>query len=434
MSKIIAGLDIGTSKICIVIGTQSQYDEQKLEVLGIGMSEADGVVRGMIVNVDKAAASIQRALQAAEEDSGVSIHVVNVNIAGKHLQAACHHGSLTRDSLDQEIRVGDIHKLTSDMYRIVTPPGTEMIHAMPQEYTIDYEIVTEDPVGMSGIKLEANFHIITAKTHAIQSIHKCIKKAGIEAELIMASPLASSLAVLSDEEKKAGICLVDCGASLIHLVIFVDSIVRHMAIIPLGGNNITADIQQGCMVMDHQAELLKIKFGSLESKSLATPSLVTVPGLRNRSVKQILTPNLALIMQARVEEILEFIHEEILYSGLYEKLVAGIVVTGGCANLLGIKDLIQKMLGLDTRIGIPDEYLEQGSRKELCNPMYASAVGLTLSGFKNLDYREAYYQGAQTNDLDLSHRNQKKEKKKIFSFSNIITKTKSFLVDDYDSK
>ncbi|MBX9889891.1 MAG: cell division protein FtsA [Amoebophilaceae bacterium] len=434
MSKIIAGLDIGTSKISIVIGTQSQYDSNKLEVLGIGQAVAEGIVRGMIVNVDKAAFAIKQALQAAEEDSGININVVNVDISGKHLVGTCHHGSITRDAIEEEITVKDIHKLTKDMYRIVTPPGTEMIHAMPQEYTIDYDIVTQDPVGMSGVKLEANFHIITAKTHAIQHIHKCIKKAGVEAEVVMASSLAAGLAVLSEEEKKAGICLIDFGASLINLVIFIDSIIRYTATIPLGGSNITTDIQQGCMVMDHQAESLKVKFGSLEPKAYTTQALVTVPGLRNRTSKEILTNNLALIIGARVEEIATFTQEEILRSGFYEKLVAGIVVTGGSANLVGIREFFQKCIGLDTRIGTPDEYIEQGSSKALSNPMYASAVGLALAGFKTLDYREAYYKMTQANDLDVSKKNVKKEKKSSFSFAQIITKTRSFLVDDYDDK
>ena len=250
----------------------------------------------------------------------------------------------------------------------------------------------------------------------------------------MASSLAAGLAVLSDEEKKAGICLIDFGASLINLVIFIDSIIRYTATIPLGGSNITADIQQGCMVMDHQAESLKVKFGSLEPKAYTTQALVTVPGLRNRTSKEILTSNLALIIGARIEEIAQFIQEEILRSGLYEKLVAGIVVTGGSANLVGIRAFLQKFIGLDTRIGAPDEYVEQGGRKELSNPIYASAVGLALASFKTLDYREAYYKMAQANDLDFSKKNVKKEKKSSFSFAHIITKTKSFLVDDYDGK
>ncbi|ROT47055.1 cell division protein FtsA [Candidatus Cardinium hertigii] len=434
MSNIIASLDIGTSKICVVIGTQSPYHDQKLEVLGMGKVAADGIVRGMIVNIDKAAVAIKQALQAAEEDSGININIINVNIAGKHVVGACHHGSITRDSIEQEITVEDIQKLTHDMYRIVTPLGTEIIHTMPQEYTIDYEIVTQDPVGMSGVKLEANFHIITAKTHAIQNIHKCIKKAGVEAEIVMSSILAAGLAILSDEEKEAGVCLVDFGASIINLMVFFDSIIRYTATIPLGGHSITSDIQQNCMIMERQAELLKVKFGSVESKAFTTQAAVTIPGLRNRPPKEVFTTNLAKIVKARVEEIVEFIYEEILRSGFYEKLVAGIVITGGSANLPGIQSMLQQITGLDTRLGFPDEYLEEGGRKELRDPIYATAIGLALAGFKTLDYREAYYKATKSVHLDFSKKNSKKATKSSFSFTRMITKTKAFLVDDYDDR
>lgn len=432
MSEIIASLDIGTSKICVVIGTQSQYDSSKLEVLGIGGAAADGIVRGMIVNIDKAAIAIKQALQAAEEDSGININIVNVNIAGKHLSGACHHGSITRDSIEEEITLEDITKLTNDMYRIVPPLGTSIVHAMPQEYTIDYEIVTQDPVGMSGIKLEANFHIITAKTHAIQNIHKCVKKAGVEANMIMASALAASLAILTDEEKEAGVCLIDFGASIINLVIFVDAMIRYTATIPLGGDMITSDIQQSCMVMERQAELLKVNFGTIGPDALSNQALVTIPGLRNRRPKEVPTTNLTKIIEARVEEIVTFIHEEIVNSNFYEKLVAGIVVTGGTSNLPGTQSIIQQITGLDTRLGFPDEYLEEGSRKTLKNPAYATAVGLTLAGFKTLDYREAYYKSAQSADLQATRKNIKKSKKSSFSFARMLTKTKAFLVDDYE--
>ncbi|MGI2299604.1 cell division protein FtsA [Candidatus Cardinium hertigii] len=432
MSEIIASLDIGTSKVCVVIGTQSQYDPNKLEVLGIGSAAADGIVRGMIVNIDKAAIAVKQALEAAEEDSGININIVHVNISGKHVTGSCHHGSITRDTIEEEITVEDIKKLTNDMYRIVPPLGTEIVHAMPQEYTIDYEIITQDPVGMSGVKLEANFHIITAKTHAIQNIHKCIKKAGVEAEIVMASALAASLAILSDEEKEAGVCLIDFGSSMINIVIFFDAIIRYTATIPLGGHLITSDIKQSCMVTERQAELLKVKFGSIGSNTLTTQSVVAIPGLRNRRPKEIITTNLVKIIEARVDEIGTFIHEEILHSGFYDKLVAGIVVTGGSANLPAIPAILQQVTGLDTRLGFPDEYLEEGSSKQLRDPSYATAIGLTLAGFKALDYREAYYRAAKSADLNSTKKNVKKAKKSNFSFARILTKTKAFLVDDYD--
>lgn len=430
MSKIIAGLDIGTSKVRVVIGIESPYDHNKLEVVGTGQATADGIAKGMIINIDKAAVSIKQALQAAEEDSGINIHVVHTNIAGKDIERSYQHGSITRDSIEQEITVEDIQKLTKDMHRMVTP--TEIIHAIAQEYTIDYAIVTADPVGMSGIKLEANFHVITSTAQAIQTIDKCMRKAGIKTERIMASILATSLAILSEEEKEAGVCLIDFGASLIDIVIFLNSIARYTATIPLGGNSITSDIQQSCMIMERQAELLKIKFGTITPE--ATPAIVTIPGLHNRAPKEILTSNLSKIIHARVEEIVEFIHEEILRSGFRNKLVAGIVITGGSANLPGLSSIVQQITGLDTRIGWSDEYLETGNQKILRDPSYATAIGLTLGGFKALDYREAYYRTTQAAYTDKFKKNHKKGSKSRFSLSGIITKTKAFLVDDYDEQ
>ena len=433
MEKIVAGLDIGTSKVCVVLGTSSQHDFNKMKILGYGSAVSDGVSRGMIVNVDKAAVAVKQALQAAEEDSGISINIVNVSVSGKHLTSSYHRGSITRESIDQEITVEDIRKLTNDMYRTVIPLGTEILHVIPQEYTIDNEIITEDPVGMSGIKLEADFHIITAKTHAMQSIHKCIKKAGIEADIVMSASLAASLAVLSEEEKEAGVCLIDFGASLVNIVIIVASIVRYTAVIPLGGNIITSDIKQSCMVMEKQAELLKKKFGSVEPEALTNQRLIMIPGLRNRATKEVLTSNIVKIMKARLEEIIGFIQEEIIHSGLYEKLIAGVVMTGGSSYIPGIQGLVQQLLGLDTRLGFLDEYLEPGSRKTLQDPSYATAVGLTLAGFKALDYREAYYKSQHLEDSDFSKKNIKKSTSN-FSFTRIIAKTKAFLVDDYDNK
>lgn len=434
MPKIIAGLDIGTRNVCLVIGTQSPYDGNKLEVLGVGRAAANGMVRGTIVNVDKAALSIGQALRAAEEDSGINIQVVNANISGRHLVSMCHHGSITRDSLEQEITLEDITKLTNDMYRTVTSPGTQMLHALPQEYTIDYEIATKDPVGMSGVKLEANFHVLTAKSYAVQNIHKCLRKAGIAAESVIASPLATSLAILSDEEKEVGVCLVDFGASLTTLTLYVDSIIQYTATIPWGGDAVTADIQHSCMVMERQAEALKIQFGSLLPEALVDASTVTIPGLRNRAPKEILVRNLAKIIQARVEELIEFVHEELVRSGWYPKLIAGIVATGGGSNMPGIQMLLQKITGLDTRLGLPDECVDSGSSRAVADPMYATAVGLALAGFKALDYREAYHQSAASTSPACAKRSSNKEKKQGFSFTRMLTKTKAFLIEDYDDK
>ncbi|HAN50051.1 MAG TPA: cell division protein FtsA [Amoebophilaceae bacterium] len=430
--KIIVGLDIGTTKICVLVGKKNEYG--KLEVLGMGKAVSDGVVRGMVTNIDKTVIAIEKAVKEAEDSSHIDINVVNVGIAGRHIKSTLHRGSITREAVDEEITVEDVAKLTSDMYRIVTPPGSEIIHAMPQNYTVDYEGGIKDPVGMSGVKLEADFHIITAKTSAINNVYKCIKRAGLEVDNLILEPLSSSLAVLSDDEKEAGVCLVDIGGGTADIAIFYDSIIRHTAVIPFGGNIITADIKQGCMVMEHQAELLKTKFGKAIAEEAGTNELITIPGLRNRPPKEISVRNLAYIIEARMEEIIELIHTEIIASGFQDKLAAGVVVTGGGAQLQYIKQLFEYITGLDTRIGYPNEHLGKGKRDEVKSPMHATGVGLVLAGFKALDYREEYHRVSKGAISTATKQSNKKDKQPSDFFRRMLNITKGLLIDDYDSK
>ena len=426
--KIIVGLDIGTTKICVIVGKKNEYG--KLEVLGMGKAVSDGVIRGIVNNIDKTVVAIEKAIAEASEQSGIDIGVVNVGIAGQHIKSAVHHGSITR-STDDEITVEDINRLNNDMYRIVIPPGSEIIHVMPQDYIVDYEDGIKDPVGMSGVKLEADFHIITAHTNAINNINKCVKRAGLEIENLILEPLASSLSVLSDEEKEAGVCLVDIGGGTTDIAIFYDNIIRHTAVIPFGGNIITSDIKQGCMVMEHQAELLKTKFGRAISEEASPNEIVSIPGLRNRPPKEISLKNLANVIEARMEEIIEMVHTEIITSGFHKKLAAGIVVTGGGSQLTNAQQLFEYMTGLDTRIGYPNEHLGKSKMDAVKSPMYATTVGLVLSGFRAIDIREDSYR----EKVGRSNGNSKvKHKKGAKFFQNIIEKTKDLLIDDLDDK
>lgn len=425
--KIIVGLDIGTTKICALVGKKNEYG--KLEVLGMGKAVSDGVVRGMVTNIDKTVVAIEKAIKQAEDNANIDVNVVNVGIAGRHIKSTIHRGSITREAVDEEITVEDVAKLTSDMYRTVTPPGSEIIHVMPQNYTVDYEEGIKDPVGMSGVKLEADFHIITAKTSAINNVYKCVKRAGLEVDNLILEPLSSSLAVLSDEEKEAGVCLVDIGGGTVDVAIFHDSIIRHTAVIPFGGNIITSDIKQGCMVMEYQAELLKTKFGKAIAEEAGANELITIPGLRNRPSKEISVRNLAAIIEARMEEIIELIHTEIITSGFQGRLAGGIVITGGGAQLQYVKQLFEYITGLDTRIGYPNEHLGKGKNDEVKSPMHATGVGLVLAGFKALDYREDYYR--TTKGATTLKQNSKKEKKAPDFFRRILNKTKELLIDDY---
>lgn len=426
--KIIVGLDIGTTKICAIVGKKNEYG--KLEILGMGKAVSDGVIRGIVTNIDKTVRAIEKAIAEASEQSGIDIGVVNVGIAGQHIKSAVHHGGITREDAEGEITIEDLARLNSDMHRIVTPPGSEIIHVMPQDYIVDYEDGIMDPVGMTGVKLEADFHIITAQTNAINNINKCVKKAGLQIENLILEPLASSLSVLSEEEKEAGVCLVDIGGGTTDVAVFYDNIIRHTAVIPFGGNIITSDIKQGCMVMEHQAELLKTKFGKAISEEASPNEIVSIPGLRNRPPKEISIKNLAHIIEARMEEIIELVHTEIISSGYNKKLAAGIVVTGGGSQLTNLSQLFEYMTGLDARIGYPNEHLGRSKVDAAKSPMFATTVGLVLSGFKALDIRQARYSEAP------SARGEGKKKMKQGNkfFSNILEKTKGLLIDDFDDK
>lgn len=376
-NPIIVGLDIGTTKICAIVGQKNENG--KIEILGMGKTESLGVMRGVVANIEKTVNSIKEAVKIAEAKSNAEIGLVYVGIAGQHIKSIQHRGMITRSSLNDEISNDDIDAIIKDMHRLAVPPGQAIIHVIPQEYIIDNEQGIKDPVGMSGIRLEANCHIITGLITAANNINKCVTKAGLEAANLILEPLASAEAVLSEEEKEAGVVLVDIGGGTTDIAIFQDGIIRHTAVIPFGGNVITEDIKEGCSIIRSQAELLKVKFGSALAKQTKSNEIVSIPGLRGREPKEISVRSLAEIIQARMEEIIECVAYEIKSSGFEKKLIAGIVVTGGGSQLKNIAQLIEFHTGMDTRIGYPNEHLAKGS-DEIKSPMYATAVGLVLKG------------------------------------------------------
>jgi cell division protein FtsA len=387
MSEIIVGLDIGTTKIACIVGRRTEHN--KIEILSMGKAESVGVTRGVVSNIEKTVQSIKLAVEQAQErvvDGTLNVQVVNVGIAGQHINSLQHRGMLMRDNLDTEISQADIDALIEDMYRLVMQPGEEIIHVLPQEYIVDNEQGIKDPIGMSGIRLEANFHIITGQIAAAKNIKKCVDKPGLEVDEMILEPLASSEAVLSDEEKEAGVVLVDIGGGTTDIAIFQDGIIRHTAVIPFGGNIITEDIKEGCTIMKRQAELLKVKFGSALASECQENEIVCIPGLRGRDPKEISVRNLAAIIQARMEEIIEHVYYEIRNSGYEKKLIGGIVVTGGGAQLKHITQLFEYITGMDARIGYPNEHLAPSTMVEnITSPMYATGIGLVIKGFQNID-------------------------------------------------
>jgi cell division protein FtsA len=391
-SPIVVGLDIGTTKICVTVGRRSEHG--KIEVLGMGKAESAGVTRGVVSNIQKTVQAIILAVEEASAQSNVDVKIVNVGIAGQHIKSLQHRGILTRKELNTEIQRKDIDKLIEDMYKLVMPPGEEIIHVLPQEFTVDNEPGIKDPIGMAGVRLEANFHIISGHVSAVKNILKCVGNAGLETQELILEPLASSESVLSEEEKEAGVVLVDIGGGTTDLAIFHEGIIRHTAVIPFGGNSVTEDIREGCSVMRNQAELLKTRFGSALAEENKENEIICVPGLRGREPKEISVKNLAYVIQARMEEIIEHVYYEIKSSGYEKKLIAGIVITGGGAQLKHLPQLVEFVTGLDSRIGYPNEHLAKNDvlpknvYDELKSPMYATGIGLLIKGIQKAELVE----------------------------------------------
>jgi cell division protein FtsA len=380
-SEVVMALDIGTTKVCAIAGRKNQHG--KLEILGVGKVNSEGVLRGVVSNIEKTVNAIAEATEAAQRMAGAAFEVVHVGIAGQHIKSLQHRGILTRDNDHTEISQRDIDKLISDMFKLVLPPGDKILHVIPQEYTVDNEQGIIDPIGMSGIRLEANFHIITGQITASKNIYRCVERTKLHVAGMMLEPIASSAAVLSDEEKEAGVALVDIGGGTTDITIFQDGIIRHTAVIPFGGGVITKDIKEGCTVMTLQAEKLKVKFGSALADEVYDNRIITIPGLRGRDPREISEKNLARIIQARVEEILDYVVWEIRRSGYERKLIGGIVLTGGGALLNHIDKLTEYHTGMSARIGVPVEHLAHGYSEQLSSPIFSTAVGLLLKAIED---------------------------------------------------
>jgi len=394
--EIVVGLDIGTTKIACLVGRKTQ--KGKIEILGMGKSPSVGVRRGVVSNIDQTVQSIRKAVEEAEAKSGIDIKVVNVGIAGQHIKSLQHRGMITRDSVEEEISQSDVNNLIDDMYKLVMMPGEEIIHVLPQEYIVDRQDGIKDPIGMSGVQMEANFHIITGQMSAAKNIYKCVSKAGLEVEDLILEPLASSASVISEEEKEAGIALVDIGGGTTDIAIFQDGIIRHTAVIPFGGNIITEDIKEGCSIMQKQAELLKKKFGAALAQSSHENEIVCIPGLRGREPKEISLKTLSSIINSRMTEIVEHIYYEIKNSGYEKKLIGGIVVTGGGSQLKHINQLFEYETGMDTRIGYPNEHLSSNTNIKVTSPLFATGVGLVVKGFEKYDVLNATNSSMKTRD------------------------------------
>jgi len=424
--SIAVAVDIGTTKVCAIAGYRNAYD--KVEVLGVGVVKSEGVNRGVVSNINKTVKAIDEAVKIAEASSGVKFDKVHVGIAGQHIKSVHHHGILVRNNPDKEIDRADIDKLIEDMYKLVLPPGDKILHVFPQEFSVDDESKIIDPIGMSGVRLTANFHVITGQIGASRDIIKCVEKVGLEVADITLEPIASSKAVLCQEEKDAGVVLVDIGGGTTDISIFKDGIIRHTSVIPFGGNVITNDIKEGCMVMKDQAEKLKVKFGSAMAEEVMDNRIITIPGFKGRDYKEISEKNLAKIIEARLEEIFDYVLWEIKRSGYEDTLIAGVVLTGGGSLLKNIELLSEYYTGLPTRIGQPIEHLAHGYTSQIASPIFSTSVGLLSIA---INYAEAECQFEEECDETVEEESESIEDGMI---QKIFARTKEFFGAPTDSE
>ena len=394
--KIVVGLDIGSTKVCAVAGrvVRNSKDQETLEVLGVGETQlADGVAKGSVVNVNNTVNAIKRAVAEAANQSNADIQLVNVSFSGSHVLSVKASGNITRSSSGDEVQIEDIDHLVSDMYRNRTsiPADKEIVHALPMDFMVDNETNVQQPVGRNGVKIGADFQLITAQSNATRNVRKCITLNNLQQDTMMLSALASGLAVLTDEEKYAGVALVDIGGGTTEMVVYYRNILRHVAVFPWAGNSLTSDIQAGCKILPQQAEQLKKRFGNANPAEFNLNEVVAVPGLSNRKPKDVLLKNVAVIMEDRLREIAALVQAEIIRSGYEGKLLGGVVLTGGTALIPGVEQIFGRVMGVEeVRVGYP-EHLEPNGRADLVvDPAYATAVGLVWAGYKTIDNRISF--------------------------------------------
>jgi len=390
----VAAIDIGTTKIVAIVGKKNENG--KIEILGLSKAPSKGVKRGVVLNIEETVTAIQTTVDDVQKRSGILFTEVFVGIAGQHIKSMKSRGYIMREAYDDEIQKDEVFKLIEDMHKIHIDIGEEIIHVIPQNFIVDNETGVKSPIGMCGRRLEANFHIVIGQVAAAKNIEKCIRKAHLTVKDMILEPLASSDAVLTEDEKEAGVVLVDIGGGTTDVAVYYDNIIRHTAVIPFGGNVVTKDIKEGCAILQRHAEQLKIQYGSALGDIAPDDKVVSIPGISGREPKEISFKSLAYIIQSRMEEIIDAVNFEIQNSGYADKLAAGVVITGGGAMLKHLTQLMKFKTAMDVRIGLPNEHLAGSAKNEINQPMYATSVGLIMRGFDYLEtYKKTFNAGSQ---------------------------------------
>src|SRR5882757_5775489 len=388
---IIVGLDIGTTKIAAIAGRKNEYG--KLEILGFGRANSNGVKHGQVLNIDETIKAIQMALDNCyASNPNLEISEVYVGIAGHHIKSLQTRGDIVRQNTDEEITRREIDQLIADQYKTYIPAGDQIIDVIPQEFTVDNFQNIPNPIGYGGVKVGANFHIITGDKNAIRNINRAVEKSNLHTKDLVLQPLASAAAVMGQEDLEAGVAIVDIGGGTTDLAVFYEGILKHTAVIPFGGENITNDIKTGLGVLKTQAEQMKVQFGSALSNEAKANAYITIPGLRGMPAKEISVKNLANIIQARMSEIMDFVSYHLKQVGLDNRaLNGGVVMTGGGSQLRHLIQLTEYVTGLNARIGYPTEHLAAGHIEELAKPTYSTCIGLILKGYSDYEHNRKQF-------------------------------------------
>ncbi len=451
-NPIIVGLDIGTTKIAAIAGRKNEYG--KLEILGFGRANSLGVSHGMVLNIEEAIKAIKQALDNCKKSNpGLQVSEVYVGIAGFHIKSLQTHGTIVRQNEEEiEISEAEVNKLIQDQEKTYIPAGDQIIDIIPQDFTVDNFQNITNPIGYCGIKLGANFHIVTGDKNAIRNINRAVTRSGLQTKDLMLQPLASAAAVMCEQDLEAGVAILDIGGGTTDLAVFYEGVLRHTAVIPFGGENITNDIKTGLGVLKSHAEQMKVQFGSALFQEVKSNEYITIPGIRGLPAKEISVANLANIIQARMVEIMDFVKFHLKQTNLDTRMLnAGLIITGGGSQLKNLIQLAEYHTGLNARIGYPNEHLAAKHIPELEKPMYATCIGLILKGYNEFEKnnrvmpQESYFDatdmlteeetpaaeqhlagGAQESEVIETNRKTIKKRK---SFSDFINSFKSGIID-----
>ena len=376
---LIVGLDIGTSKVVAIVAApvlDAGPSDNKLEIIGIGTHPARGMKKGVVVNIESTVQSIQRAVEEAELMAGCQIHSVYAGIAGSHIRSLNSHGTVA--IRDKEVIRGDVERVLDAAKAVHFPGDQQLLHVMPQEYIIDNQEGIREPIGMSGVRLEAKVHLITGAVSAAQNISKCIERCGLTVDGIILEQMASSYSVLEQDEKELGVCLVDIGGGTTDIAVYVDGAIRHTAVIPIAGDQVTNDIAVALRTPTQYAEEIKMKYACALTQLAREDETIEVPSVGDRPPRQLARQTLAEVVEPRYEELLTLVHAELRRSGFEEIIAAGVVLTGGSSKMEGVIDLAEEVFHLPVRLGLPQHV--GGLVEAVRNPIHATGVGLLLFG------------------------------------------------------